>query len=374
MTTVSLPDSLIATLPGSYYTDEQIFAVEQEKLFEAMWFCVVRGADLDKPGAFRTVDVGRENVLVTRSRSGDVRAFFNVCRHRGSRVCTEERGEVRRAFQCGYHAWTYDLDGKLIAAPNLTKMPDIDRVEYGLRRVAVREWLGYVWVCLADDPPSFEDTVMTEVRDRLGDLESIEHYDVANLRVGRRIVYDVKANWKLIIENFMECYHCATIHPELTEVLPEFADGYAAQFYVGHGAEFGESVEGFTVDGSAGLERIPGVGAEQDRRYYAITVRPQVFINLVPDHVIWHRMFPLAADRTVVECDWLYLPDVVAAGKDVGRSVELFHRVNQQDFTACERCQPAMSSRMYRDGGVLVPSEHHIGGFHDWLRGALAAG
>ena len=100
---------------------------------------------------------------------------------------------------------------------------------------------------------------MREIVDRLGDVESIDHYDVADLSVGRRIVYDVKANWKLIIENFMECYHCATIHPELTEVLPEFADGYAAQFFVGHGAEFGEDVKGFTVDGSEGFDRLPGV-------------------------------------------------------------------------------------------------------------------
>jgi len=189
--------------------------------------------------------------------------------------------------------------------------------------------------------------------------------------VGRRIVYDVKANWKLIIENFMECYHCATIHPELVEVLPEFRDGLAAQFFVGHGAEFGDDVQGFTVDGSAGVEHIPGVTEDQDRRYYAITVRPQVFVNLVPDHVIVHRMFPLAADHTIVECDWLFLPDVVASGKDLSRSVELFHRVNSQDFEACERCQPAMDSRVYRDGGVLVPSEHHIGEFHDWVKAKL---
>jgi Rieske 2Fe-2S family protein len=181
----------------------------------------------------------------------------------------------------------------------------------------------------------------------------------------------VKANWKLIIENFMECYHCATIHPELTEVLPEFADGYAAQYYVGHGAEFGEEIQGFTVDGSEGLDRIPGVSADQDRRYYAITVKPQVFINLVPDHVIFHRMYPVAVDRTVVECDWLYLPHVVESGKDVSRSVELFDRVNRQDFDACERTQPGMSSRMYAKGGVLVPSEHHIGAFHDWVNERL---
>ena len=369
----NLPSSLVATLPGDHYTDPEVFALEQERIFEAMWFCAARASQLAKPGQFRTYQAGRESVLISRSRDGSIRAFLNICRHRGAKLCTAESGEVKRAFQCPYHAWTYGLDGKLVAAPNLTSMPDIDRVEYGLINVHVREWLGYVWVCLADTPPSFEEDVMGAVTERLGAAESIERYGIDNLEVGKRIVYDVKANWKLIIENFMECYHCATIHPELTEVLPEFADGFAAQYYVGHGAEFGGEVQGFTVDGSEGLDRIPGVSEDQDRRYYAITVTPQVFINLVPDHVIFHRMYPMAVDRTIVECDWLYLPHVVESGKDVSRSVELFHRVNQQDFDACERTQPGMSSRAYAKGGVLVPSEHHIGAFHTWVQDKLGA-
>ncbi|RCV48625.1 aromatic ring-hydroxylating oxygenase subunit alpha [Marinitenerispora sediminis] len=367
MTTTDLPSSLIPTLPGRYYTDPAVFALEQERMLQSMWFCAVRAADLDRPGAFRTVQVGAENVIVSRNRSGLVRAFLNVCRHRGARLCAQERGEVRRSFQCAYHAWTYDLDGRLVAAPNLVRMPDVDRDAFGLVRVRVREWLGYVWVCLADDPPSFEETVIGAATERLGDADAIGRYRIEELSVGRRIVYDVRANWKLIVENFMECYHCGTIHPELTEVLPEFAEGYAAQYYVGHGAEFGAEVRGFTVDGGEGFTRLGGVTEDQDRRYYAITIRPQVFVNLVPDHVIVHRMFPLAADRTVVECDWLYSPEVVEAGHDVSRSVELFHRVNQQDFDACERCQPAMSSRAYSGGGVLVPVEHHIGAFHAWV-------
>ncbi|MGW2470478.1 aromatic ring-hydroxylating oxygenase subunit alpha [Streptomyces bauhiniae] len=367
MTTTPVSPSLIATLPGRYYTDPEVFRCEQEALLESMWFCAVRSADLDRPGAFRTVRVGRESVLVTRDRTGALRAFLNVCRHRGARLCTEESGEVRRSLQCPYHAWTYGLDGKLVAAPNLTKMPDVDRDRYGLVKVALREWLGYAWVCLADEPPSFEATVQHAAVERLGDPAAIEHYGTERLALGQRVTYDVRANWKLIVENFMECYHCATIHPELTEVLPEFADGYAAQYYVGHGAEFGAGVAGFTVDGSAGFGRLPEVAEEQDRRYYALTVRPNVFVNLVPDHVILHRMCPLAEDRTVVECDWLYAPEVVASGADVSKSAELFHRVNVQDFAACERTQPAMSSRAYRGGGVLVPTEHHIGAFHGWL-------
>jgi Rieske 2Fe-2S family protein len=370
----TISESLVKTLPGSAYSDPELFAREQELIFEQMWFCAASSADIGKAGSFRTVQIGRESILLTRSRRGEARAFFNICRHRGAKLCTEESGEGARSFQCPYHAWTYDLDGKLIAAPNLTKMPDIDRVEYGLRKVHVREWLGHVWVSLAEEPPSFEDTVIGDVRTRLGDVESLEHYGVENLALGQRIAYDVKANWKLIIENFMECYHCATIHPELTEVLPEFADGLAAQYFVGHGALFGEDIKGFTVDGAEGHERIPGVTEDQDRRYYAVTVRPQVFLNMVPDHVIVHRMYPLAPDHTIVECDWLFLPEVIESGEDLSKSVELFHRVNQQDFEACERCQAATDSRVYADGGVLVPSEHHIAEFHNWVLDQLNPG
>ncbi|KUL42212.1 aromatic ring-hydroxylating oxygenase subunit alpha [Actinoplanes awajinensis] len=363
--------SLQPTLAGRYYTDPAIFAAEQEQIFEKMWFCAARGSDVAAPGDFRTVTVGRESVLITRGRDGGARAFLNVCRHRGALLCAEESGSVKRTFRCTYHAWAYDTDGTLVAAPNLVKMPDVDRVERGLRRVHVREWLGYVWVCLADEAPSFEADVMGACVERLGDLASIDRYQLDSLRLGRRIRYDVKANWKLIIENFMECYHCSTIHPELVHVLPEFAGGYAAQYYVGHGAEFGPDVAGFTVDGSAGQAAIDTITPEQDRRYYAITIRPQVFVNLVPDHAIMHRMYPMAADRTIVECDWLFRPDVVESGADLDPSVELFDRVNRQDFDACERCQPGMSSRAYAEGGVLVPSEHHIATFHDWVRDRL---
>ncbi len=361
-----LEGSLRPTLPGRVYTDPEQFAAEQAQIFEQTWFCAVASSDVARAGDWRTVEIGRERLIVSRNRRGEARAFFNVCRHRGMQVCTEESGSSR-TFQCGYHAWTYDLDGALVAAPNLTSMPDVDRATYGLRRAHVREWLGYVWVCLADGPPSFEETVHGEVVTRLGELHHLDNYGIERLQVAHRIRYDVAANWKLVVENFQECYHCATIHPELTEVLPEFADGWASQSGVNHGALFAPEVEGFTVDGSAGAAVIPEIAPDQDRRYYAITIRPNVFVNLVPDHVIVHRMFPVAADRTIIECDWLFLPEVVAAGTDVSKQVELFDRVNRQDFDACEKTQPTMSSRHYVDGGVLVPAEHHIGEFHDWV-------
>lgn len=371
------PPALLPTLAGRYYTSAEVFASEQEHIFENTWFCAVRSSDLALPGKFKKVQVGRESVLLIRGRDGLLRAFLNVCRHRGAQLCVESEGEVKRTLRCPYHSWTYALDGKLMAAPNIGTLTDdegapIDRYRYGLVPVALTEWLGYAWVCLSGTPPPFEG-VLAETTRTLGDSDAINRYGIGGLDVGHRVVYDVAANWKLIVENFMECYHCSSIHPELVGVLPEFARGVAAQANVGLGAEFGPQVAGFTVDGGQGFERLPGITDDQDRRYYAITVKANVFINLVPDHVIFHRMYPVSADRTVVECDWLYTGEVVGSDRDVSRSVELFHRVNVQDFEACERTQPAMSSRAYRNGGVLVPAEHHIAEFHHWVMSRLAA-
>ncbi len=366
--------ALLATLPGDNYVNDAIFAAEQERIFEDMWFCAVRSSDLALPGKFKKVQVGRESVLLIRGRDGLLRAFLNVCRHRGAQLCSDSdgaEGQVKRNLRCPYHSWTYALDGRLMAAPNIGTLTDdagapIDRYKFGLVPVALTEWLGYAWVCLSDTPPPFED-VMAETSKTLGDSDAINRYGIGGLDVGHRVVYDVAANWKLIVENFMECYHCSSIHPELVGVLPEFARGVAAQSNIGLGAEFGSEVAGFTIDGAAGFDKLPGITEEQDRRYFAITVRPTVFINLVPDHVIFHRMYPMSTNRTVVECDWLYTGDVLGSDEDVSRSVELFHRVNEQDFAACERTQPSMSSRAYRQGGVLVPAEHHIAEFHQWV-------
>src|SRR4051812_39098591 len=147
--------SLISTLGGEYYCSTDVFTEEQEHILENMWFCAVRSGDVPNPGSFKRIQVGRESVLVIRGRDNVLRAFLNICRHRGAQLCTEPAGEVRRNLRCPYHAWTYGLDGRLVAAPNLGSLKDsagngIDRTEYGLVPVALREWLGYAWVCVAD--------------------------------------------------------------------------------------------------------------------------------------------------------------------------------------------------------------------------------
>jgi Rieske 2Fe-2S family protein len=360
--------TLRPTLPGHYYADGGVYALEQERIFARQWLCTARASDLEAPGSFETVEAAGESIILVRGHDQAVRAFLNVCRHRGSRLCSQERGRVTRTFQCPYHAWSYSLDGRLIGAPNMREMPDVDPIEHGLISAQVRQWLGYVWICLATSPPDFEESVVTQVTDRFGDPAMIDRYGLDRLVVGRRLDYTVRANWKLIVENYLECYHCATLHPEFVAVLPEYRRGYSAVNTVGYGPRFGEGIQGFTFDGRPGLDPLPGLHGEMLRRYYGTMVRPQVMINLTPDHVIFHRFFPVAPDRTLVRCDWLFDARAIADGGDLEASIELFRRVNDQDFAAVETCQPAMRSRAYREGGVYVPAEHHIAEFNRWVR------
>ena len=371
MARIQESSSLLPTLPGRYYVDPQIYSAEQERIFSQLWICAVRASEISEPGAYETADVAGESLIVVRGSDHRIRAFYNVCRHRGSRLCSVAAGQVRHVFQCPYHVWSYGLDGSLVGAPNWASMPDLDAADRSLIPVHAREWLGYVWLCLAEQPPDFESSVVRQVTDRFGDQAIIDRYGLDSLALGRRTDYEVRGNWKLIIENFMECYHCANLHPELVTVLPEFRKGFPTQHKVGYGAEFGPDIKGFTFDGRPGFAPLDGLGPEQDRHYYGMTVLPQLVINLAPDHAIIHRVFPIAADRTRVTCDWLFAPDVVNGGNDLTPSIELFHRVNSQDFAAVEACQPAMASKAFEKGGVFVPAEHHIAAFNQWVRDRL---
>lgn len=365
--------ALAATLPGRYYTQPDIFALEQEKIFERHWVYIGRAADVRQPGQFLRADVGTENVIVVAGADGRLRGFLNVCRHRGAMLCAEDSGNVGKALRCPYHAWTYRLDGTLVAAPNWRAIQHIDRADYSLRPVAVDVWEGLVWVNLAAEPAPLADQLRTQIEYRLGDYAQFARYDLGGLVLGGRKEYVCAANWKLIFENFQECYHCGTIHPELCDTIPRFAD--PATFTHGYdhaGYEFSEDHPGFTLSGAVRIPRLPLLTDDDDRRYYGMVVRPNAFISLTPDHVIVHRFVPIAPDRTTVVCEWLFHPDVLEAGIDVTDSIELFHKVNQQDLSACEITQPNMTSRGYRDGGVLVPAEEAlISRFREWILESL---
>src|SRR6266702_110789 len=217
--------SFLSTLPGRYYYDPAIYDREQELIFSQMWVCAGRADEIADPGAYQVVTVGRESIIVVRSRAGVLRAFLNVCRHRGARLCSEATGQLKGSIQCHYHAWTYGLDGRLIGAPNVMSHEQFDRTAFGLLPVALDTWEGFIWLNLSDNPPSAASQLNPLIIHRFGNLERFARYGIGELKVGKSISYEIQANWKLLLENFMECYHCGPMHPELCDLLPDFRSG-----------------------------------------------------------------------------------------------------------------------------------------------------
>ncbi len=372
MVTKVRPDRpLVSTLPGRYYHDAAIFELEQERIFSRLWVCAGRADHVPEAGQYVRAQVGHESVLAMRGPDGGLRAFLNVCRHRGARLCTEASGRLPGFLRCRYHAWTYGLDGRLIGAPNLRDTDGFDPEGFGLVPVALAVWEGLVWLNLADQPEPLEAQLTPCIRERFcGDAATFDRYRIGELRVGKTLSYDVRANWKLIVENFMECYHCAVVHPELAQAFPSFRAGIAYQ--QGQAAEFAEGIDAFTLSGGAGRPRLPGLPPEDHRRYYGLVLRPNVFVNLLPDHILVHTLWPEAPDRTRVVCDWLF--DAAEAARpdfDPMDAVAFFDLVNRQDWEVCQLAQQGVASKAFRAGGVFSPLEQHIRGFNNFVLAQL---
>jgi glycine betaine catabolism A len=369
MTTMARSETpFVSTLAGHYYYDPVIYELEQERIFAQMWVCIGRADAVSGPGAYQVVTVGRESIIVVRGRDDVPRAFLNVCRHRGARLCNEASGRLKGSVQCRYHAWTYGLDGRLIGAPNVLSNEQFDRAQFGLLPVALEVWEGLIWLNLADSPAPIEEQINESIVERFGDYAAFARYGVGNLKVGKTIVYDVQANWKLILENFMECYHCAPMHPEFCQLLPDFKTGVVSDYVNGEAARLADNVEAFTITGKASRPPLPGLLSKDLRQYYGIVLQPNVLLNLLHDHVVVHRLMPDGPGRTVIICDWLFDHEVMASpGFDPMDAVEIFDIVNRQDWEVCQWTQLSMASKAYRSGGVYVPAEQHIRDFADFV-------
>ncbi len=367
MTSIARSDFLfLSTLPGKYYYDPAIYDLELEKIFSRMWVCAGRADTLTGPGAYQLVTIGRESIIVVRKRDGALQAFINVCRHRGARLCSEASGQLKGSIQCRYHAWTYGLDGRLIGAPNVMSDERFDHTAFGLLPVGLDIWEGFIWLNLSDNPPPLATQLNPQIIRRFGSYEPFARYGVGELKIGKTISYEVRANWKLLLENFMECYHCGPMHPELCHLLPGFRSGKA--YGDSEAATLAEDVEAFTTTGKASRPPLKGLLAQDLRRYYGEVLLPNILINLLDDHVVVHTIWPEGSDRSRVVCDWLFEPEVMTLpGFDPLDAVELFDIVNKQDWEVCELTQKSMASKAFRSGGVYIPLEWHIRELADFI-------
>ncbi|HEX3762557.1 MAG TPA: aromatic ring-hydroxylating dioxygenase subunit alpha [Kofleriaceae bacterium] len=367
--------SLPATLPGRYYHDPAIYALEQDRIFSAMWVCAGRAEDAPGPGSFACATVAGESLILACDKAGERRAFYNICRHRGARLCSERRGHGA-SLRCPYHAWTYGLDGRLLGAPMLSQLVahGFDPASAALAPVATEVWQGMLWVKLGAGARSVAEQHEPAIADRFHGDPVLARYHLAELRSGRTVEYDVAANWKLLIENFMECSHCGPMHPELCRVVPSFREGVGSFLQQGRGVELAPGIDAFSMSGHRARPPLPGLDGHQARQVHALVLLPNVLLLLVPDHVICFLLSPQAADRTHVRCDWLFAPDALSAPDfDPTDAVALFDTVNRQDWHVVELAQQSMSSRSWR-GGVLAPSEHQIRAFNEFVVHQLGVG
>lgn len=336
-------------LPKRAYHDAGIFDWERREILRRDWVMVAREEDAAEPGSYLLVDVDGDNLIVVRGRDGQLRAFYNVCRHRGTAVIEEPCGKAVR-FQCPYHAWIYDLDGSLIRAKHTEDLEDFSFDAFGLAPVRLETWQGFVFVNL-----SAEGGTLAE---QLGDLvDHMSRFDFGRLRSAKRTEYAVAANWKFIAENYSECYHCPGVHPQLNRLTPyDLGGDYEPQgAWQGGWMELVGDAETMALDGGHGSRggRPPmcGITLVDERRIDYYVVWPTTFISIHPDYLLLHRLIPEGPDRTRVVCDWLFEADTIALpGFDPSDAVAFWDLTNLQDWHVCELQQRGTASSSWVAG------------------------
>jgi len=333
------------TLPARYYTDPAIFREEMERFFFGRWVCAGRSEQIENAGDYFLAEIAGESVIVTRDSTGRLRAMYNVCRHRGTRMCRDVQGKFAGRIQCPYHGWTYALDGRLLGAPH-TEENGFRREDYPLHRVAVEEWDGHVFLNLSENPQKLSE--------QLGDLpEKFAPWCTQELRLHHILEYDVHANWKLIVLNYNECLHCPVLHPLLSRITDYMSGDNDVPHpgYIGGSMEFRGAAQTMSTDGQKRRDFLPGLTAEQCKEVLYYAIYPNLFLSLHPDYVMVHRLWPLAVDRTRVVTDWLFHPNEMAkpdfSAEDV---IEFWDTTNKEDWAISELSQKGISSRAYVPG------------------------
>ena len=334
------------TLPQRYFVAPDLFAEEQAKIFARQWICVGHQSQLGRAGDYFVQEVAGESLIVVRDQKGAVQGFYNVCRHRGTRLCEAASGHAA-VIQCPYHAWTYALDGRLLGAPHMEEAPGFEKANYSLHPVRLALWEGFIFVSLSDLSPPLEK-VFAPLAGKF------THWNLPRLRSARRIEYDVQANWKLIFENYSECYHCPGVHPLLSKVSPsDSAENDLTEGPFLGGFMSIKAGKSLTMSGNACARPVGDIKTEDHARVFYYSIFPNMLLSMHPDYVMVHQLWPQSPGRTLVQCDWFFHPDaagVGAPGYHPEDAIEFWDTTNKQDWHVCELSQQGISSRAYQPG------------------------
>ena len=334
------------TLDRQYFVAPEIFEREHDRIFFRSWLLAGHVSQVSEIGGYFLFELQNESVIVVRDASGEIRAFHNHCRHRGSRLCREAHGKLGSAIVCPYHAWSYGLDGALRNVPAMSEVPGFDAADYPLHSVALHEWEGFLFVNLNKQPQPFHDALP-------GLVGRFKQWHASELRVADRRVYDVDANWKMFVHNFSECYHCPLAHPQLNKLTPfrnsenDLDDGPV----LGGPMWMSNRQGSMTTTGERCAPALAGLNDEELARVYYYTLFPGAFLSFHPDYVMVHRLVPLAIDRTRIVCEWYFHPDAIdAPGFDPSPAVDFWDMTNRQDWDLCVNVFRGVVSRAWEAG------------------------
>jgi glycine betaine catabolism A len=335
----------------SYYHDPEIYRQEIDVFLMKKWLSICREDDVPTSGSYIVKNIDTESVIVMRGDDGAIRAFHNTCRHRGSALLDCQKGSTE-VIQCKYHSWTYGLDGRLVGAPYMEGIANFSPGDYGLLPVRLDTWQGFVFVNF--------DSNAASLKDSLGDLYTkLDRFRFGEFKRGARITYDVAANWKIIQENNLECYHCPTVHPKLVQIVKWDSwkgegtlcrsDGQAG-LYTGASIIYKEDDGGMASDGKREVTPQTGSTDEISQRLVFYYQFPILQINLAPDNLAAHYFWPMGPNRTFIEFEVYFDPRIDLSSEYVKKTVDYWEQLNQEDWSVCELNHKGTASRFASPG------------------------
>ena len=336
------------TLPANFYFDPSLENLEREKIFARTWQIAGHERQLPNPGSFFTTDLAGEPLLIVRNSAGKIRGFYNVCRHRAGPPA-QGSGE-RKVFRCGYHGWTYSLDGELLNAPECEGVQDFRHAEFGLVPVRTEDWAGLIFVNL--------DSAAEPLRQTLGRLpEQASRFALDKMQLYQRRVYEMECNWKTYIDNYLEGYHLPSVHPGLNRELDY--GSYTTQLFPSYSVQ-SSPIRGPENEKTAERRYSQAKGDDVAEYYW---IFPNWMLNCYPDNVSVNIVLPVAPERSIAIFDW-YFPEAVLATGVPQQTVSFSDEIQVEDARICEIVQKNLRSRSYNRGRYSAKQEKGVHHFH----------
>jgi glycine betaine catabolism A len=334
------------TLPGPFYRDRRVFEVEVDRVFAKTWFCVGRSEPVDEPGTYLAFEVIDQPVVALRARDGVLRAFHNVCRHRGTLLFEPGRGSLQGAIKCPYHAWTYHQDGRLAGTPHV-RPDEINRADFGLLPIHADVWEGCLFVNVSGDAPP----LLTWLDGQPDGPRAFEKWGLADLRVAHTVVHEVRANWKVLFENYEECLHCPQVHPELVNLVPIYRTGSVDEGREDYGVSLAPGATAFTTSGTSRLPPLPALSADEASCYFGAYIFPNATLDVAGNFAALKTVIPRAANRSTMVTEYLFPAETMGAPDfDPSDVIDFNELTLGQDINICERVQRGVASRAFMHG------------------------